>query len=127
MPMTATRTQNILRRYAIALVLSLAAAGVQASMGWVLGETRLLFAVPAVVVAAWFGGIGPGVLAAIVPFAVHAWLVGPWRVINATRPADVGGVGLFVFTTLLICLTMRQLRRHSRDERRQRVDVERRL
>src|SRR5262249_28444630 len=116
--MTAARAHNIIRRYAMALGLGATAAVVQARLGSLVGETSLFVVLPAVVGAAWFGGVGPGALAAIVPFVGRAWTLGPSQVIDVSRPDYVVALGLVAFTTLLICITMRRLRGYTRDERR---------
>src|SRR5262249_52151991 len=122
---TETRARNTVVRYVVALLLSALAAVGQTRVGSLLGETTPFLALPAVVGAAWFGGFGPGVLAAIVSAAIAGWLIAP--ALNTRGQADAVSGVLFVLTALLICVAMRQLRRCARDERRRRMETERLL
>jgi signal transduction histidine kinase/ActR/RegA family two-component response regulator len=119
-----TRVRNIIRRYAVALLLTGATAAAQLRVGALPGDMAPFLAVPAVVGAVWFGGVGPGALATIITLAMMAGIAGPRQMIDTGRSGDVMSVGLFVLTALLICVTMRQLRRYAREERRRRMDLE---
>src|SRR5262245_53742878 len=121
-----TRERTFGVRYASALLLSGATAVMQFRVGTLLGDTTPFLGLPAVVGAAWFGGVGPAALATIVVLAT-ASLVGPRQMIGASRSGDVMSLGLFVLTAVLICLAMRQLRRYAREERVHRIDLERLL
>jgi signal transduction histidine kinase len=120
----ATRALNLLRRYLFALLLSVAAALAQIYLWPFLTKGTPFVALPAVVAATWFGGVGPGLLATIAPFVIAGWYLGPQRVGYASGSVDVVGVGIFLLTALLICLTMRQLRHYARDQRRRRLESE---
>jgi signal transduction histidine kinase/ActR/RegA family two-component response regulator len=126
MSISGTRA-NLVRRYLFTLLLSMAAGFAQSRLWPFLTESIPFVALPAVVAAAWFGGIGPGQLATFVPLAIAAWLIGPRRVIETMGPAGAVSVGVFVLTAVLICLTTRQLRRYARDQRGRRLESDRLL
>ena len=81
-----------------------------------------------VVVAAWFGGFGPGLLATMGGTLAGAYVL--------SRPADrlqtdnwSNAASLFLFTLvgLLICLAVRHLRQQALTERDARVEIDRQL
>src|SRR5262249_47613013 len=112
-----TRVRNIARRYVAALLWSGATAVAQLRAGALLGNLTPFLALPAVVGASWFGGVGPGVLATFATLAMMAWAVGPRQPIDISRTGDLVSLGLFVLAAVLICVTMRQLREYAREER----------
>src|SRR6184192_732839 len=78
-------------RYAVAAALLLRCA-----LWSFLGpELPFLFLWPAVMVAAWYGGLGPGLLAtALATLAEDFFLIRPGAIWNG-RPAELAGIALF--------------------------------
>ena len=115
--------------YAVAVIACVTAAAAQYFLRPLFGERFPLAAMPAVVVvAAWFGGFGPGLLATLGGTVAGAYVL--------SRPADrlqidnwSNAASLFLFTLvgLLISLAVRQLRRQALTERAARVETDRQL
>ena len=69
---------RVLARYAVGVAVAVAAVALAVAFRDVLGSSRFLLLYPAVALAAWFGGFGPGLLAAtIAALGVDLWLIGP--------------------------------------------------
>src|SRR4051794_7524393 len=61
------------------------------------GELAFLFLWPVVIFCAWWGGMGPGLLApALSALSAALSLLGPPPSLAITRPADLVGVAVFV-------------------------------
>ena len=70
-------------RYAVGVAVAVAAVALAVALREVLGSPRFLLLYPAVVLAAWFGGFGPGlVAAAIAALGVNVWLTRPYGVLT---------------------------------------------
>src|SRR2546423_2036886 len=101
-----------LPRYAVGL----AAVAVALLLRWLLWpflgpELPFLFLWPAVMAAAWYGGLGPGLLAtALATLAEDFFLIRPGGIGNG-RPAEVAGVALFGLLGSLLSVLIDRLRR----------------
>src|SRR5579884_869079 len=111
--MPAART--VACRYAVALAAVGVALLLRCLMWPLLGpEVPFLFLWPAVVVAAWHGGLGPGLLVTVVSaLAEDYFLIQPGALWNGT-PAEVFGIGLFGLLGSLLSLLIDRLRRARR-------------
>jgi PAS domain S-box-containing protein len=101
-------------RYSVAVLAVLTATGVRLALNPefspVLGVEATLspFAL-AVIVAAWFGGCGPGLMA--IALSVLSWLaVEPRYAFALVRPRDIWGLSLFMVTGVLIAVLIGTLR-----------------
>jgi PAS domain S-box-containing protein len=103
----------LLLRYGIALPLVALAALVHWAL---LGITPpFLLLVPAVVAVAWYGGLGPGVLATALGTLVAAYFfLEPRLAFRIDDPSDVLSLALFGSVGLLISLFSERLRQHER-------------
>src|SRR5687768_9215687 len=99
-----------LTRYGVAMAAAVAAVAVRYALWDVVGpEPTFLIAYPAVVVAAWTGGMGPGMLATALCMLAAGWLMrhtwgGEWTLAVGLRFA------LFAFSGMLISMLCGSLR-----------------
>jgi PAS domain S-box-containing protein len=96
-------TSSLAARYVIALV----AFGAAALLRYVLGDSLgarvpYLQFVPAVMVAAWYGGFGPGVLCTAVSALDSMYFLLPPSGLAVGDPADVLALGLFIAIGVVI-------------------------
>src|SRR5437762_2242104 len=112
-------------RRAVPYVLAIgacAASGVaQRSLQLALGGRPLSLLPIAIVLAAWFGGVGPGLFATAVAAVTAAVLL------PAVHAADLPGLALLALVGVLVSLAMRALHRSLTEERRGRSEAERAL
>jgi K+-sensing histidine kinase KdpD/ActR/RegA family two-component response regulator len=120
-PGDAVRNRSIPSRYAVA---ALACALAFAIGAW-LGQRFTLAALPAaVVVAAWYGGFGPGLAATLGGgFAAAYAFLGP-RYARGDEPASAVSLLLFTLVGLLISLAVRHFRLQAQAEQRARAAAE---
>jgi signal transduction histidine kinase/CheY-like chemotaxis protein len=107
-----TATPGVISRYAFALVMVLAATAVRLAFSAVLGaqEPHGSFTL-AVILAAWFGGRGPGLAAtALSALSVDWFFLGAPQALTIPRSEEILGLTLFVVTTTLIALLVGGLR-----------------
>src|SRR5713101_8865056 len=103
-------------RYAIAVLCAAAAIAVRAGLT-PLWEHRFpyLTAYPAIMAAACFGGVGPGVLTTVLCAAVAAYFwIPPTRTLLISAPSDLVALGVFVFIGVAISLLNEAIRRRER-------------
>ncbi len=98
--------------YLIAVLLSLASLGIRLALGDRLIGFPFLTFYPAVLVAAFVGGRGPGLVAAALSGAL-AWyyLVEPVNVFGFSTIGDYLAVGLYVFVTVSLVLLVHGMNR----------------
>lgn len=91
-------------RYGVALLAVLLALAVRLLLQPILGEAAPLLAfVPAVLLAAWYGGQGPGLLATAVGGLAGTWFFHPAnRGLGVLTLADTIHVGIFAFTGVTV-------------------------
>ena len=117
-------------RYGVALLaVSVAFVVRYAIYGDLQNRIVFTFFVPAALVAAWYGGLGPGVLATVIGLMLGDFFFLPPRL--ALWPLDVAGIrGVIVYTvTTTVCVVLcenlhRYIRRleHALDEARHHHD-----
>lgn len=107
-----TTNPNAIWRYGFAIVVVLAATGVRLAFNPVLGvEAPHMPFNLAVIIAAWFGGSGPGLMAAALSaFSVDWFFVEPLHSPFITSREGVWGLALYVITVSLIALLVGSLR-----------------
>jgi PAS domain S-box-containing protein len=90
-------------RYGLAIVTSLLALVVRFWMHpWLEGSSPFWFFAPAVMISAWFGGRGPGIVATMLgAFLGNYFLLEPFQTFSLTR-MDIGKVGQFFAVGILI-------------------------
>jgi PAS domain S-box-containing protein len=96
--------------YALPVVLVLAAALVRPLVGNHLGgDPALVLGLPVVVLSAWVGGFGPGLLAVMLHMGLRAWM----QVRSGALPADDNllRVAIVFPSALLVCVAFEQARR----------------
>src|SRR6185436_13655587 len=111
------------------VIACLTAAAVEYFLHPLHGERFPLAALPAVVViAAWLGGFGPGLLATLGGTLAGLYVFSlPTSRLEREDWANAASLFLFALVGLLSGLAVRHLRRRARTERDARVDTERRL
>jgi signal transduction histidine kinase/CheY-like chemotaxis protein len=123
------RDRSAAVRYVVAILASLMAGGVQYFLQPYLGDRFSLAAFPAaVVIAAWFGGLGPGLLATVLASVTVVYLLfRPISHIRISDPTSAGALFLFTLAGLLVSAAVRHLRRQAHSERDARTETERQL
>jgi K+-sensing histidine kinase KdpD len=120
----ATNTHRpAVQRYAVALGLAFASVFLQQQLQPVFGDAlpfQILY--PAVMVSAWFGGWGPGLLTTVITglAGVH-FVQAPYAHLAVDRPAGLARVLAFVATgsvISLLCEALHSARRHEEAARR---------
>ena len=116
-------------RYAVAIIAVAAASALQYSLQPLAGERFPLATFPiAVVVAAWFGGFGPALLATVGGSLAATYLfLPPVNTLRIVGRGDVASLIVFAIVGLLIALAVRHFRQRAQLEREARVEAERRL
>ena len=124
-----TRDHSVAAGYAVAVVACLTAGAVEYFLHPLHGERFPLAALPAVVVvAAWLGGFGPGLLATLGGTLAGLYVFSlPSARFEMEDWANAASLFLFTLVGLLISLAVRHLRRQALAERDARVDTERQL
>jgi two-component system, OmpR family, sensor histidine kinase KdpD len=88
---------RVARRYGIAVGVTLVAAGIRLALDpWLSGNTPLLFFLPAVMLAAWWAGVGPAILAIALSVVCSLLLFIEPHGVGGESWADILSVGLFV-------------------------------
>ena len=116
-------------RYLVAVLVCLAAAVFQYALQPILGGRFPLAAFsPAVIVAAWYGNFGPGVVATIVSaLLADFFFLAPAGSLAIGGRDDIIGLLLFLLGGFLVSTTVRDLRLGLYEEHGIRIDTERRL
>jgi len=101
------------QRYAVALLVTAVALGLRALLTPLWGDALPYFTLyPAVLVAAWYGGLGPGVVATMASTltATVLWVHPRWTADPHDVASIVGVVG-FVVLNAAVCVLVARLRR----------------
>jgi len=108
--MTFRRTTGAARAYVVAVLLIAACLLVRWTLRtWFGGNVPYLQFFPAIMVAAWYGGLGPGILATALSTLAAMYLFLPPAGIAVTGIPDVLSLGLFVAIGVGISLLSHQL------------------
>jgi PAS domain-containing protein len=92
-------------RYAFAIAATLLALAVTAPLAPYLERVIFVLFWPAVIASAWFGGIGPAVLASVLSvFAADYFLIGAPGEITPTSPEDLIPLAAFLFASSAVSL-----------------------
>ncbi|HLZ48583.1 MAG TPA: DUF4118 domain-containing protein [Candidatus Limnocylindria bacterium] len=104
------------RRYAIAVIAVLVTMGVKVALSGVSAEHPFVLLAAPVALAAWYGGLGPGVLSTVLAVIGSLYFFLP-PVGTGTEPADLVGVGGLIFEgALVVALTVGLRSARSRAE-----------
>jgi K+-sensing histidine kinase KdpD len=115
-------------RYLVAVLVCLLAAVFQYALQPILGGRFPLAAfTPAVIVAAWYGNFGPGVLATILSAVLADFFFLAPPGLGIAGREDLIGLLLFLLGGILVATTVRDLRLGLYEEHGIRIDTERRL
>ena len=121
------QTRHPLLRYGVVPVAVAAAMLLRWPLWDVLGgELAFLFLWPVVMFCAWWGGLGPGLLAtSLSALAAAFFLIQPRLSLAVARPADLVGMAVFVSMSVLISFLNEKLHRGKRLAERQAEEVAR--
>ena len=98
-------------RYGVAVAVTLAAIGISLLFQDYIQRTVFIFFFGAVAVAAWYGGLGPGLVATVLGVVlVDYFLIPPLRRVSLGDPADLAPLAAFSAFALLISSLTNQLR-----------------
>src|SRR6185295_9604753 len=124
-----SRDRSVAAGYAVAVLACATAGAVEYFLQPRYGARFPLAALPAVVViAAWLGGFGPGLLATLGGTLAGLYVFSlPTSRLQREDWANAASLFLFTLVGLLISLAVRHLRRQALTERDARVDTERQL
>ena len=79
------------------------------------GNTPFVLFVAAVIVSAWYGGLGPGLLATVIAVLTSSYfLISPLYTLNMTDPNDILHLGLFILVAVLTSSLHQRLRSAQR-------------
>lgn len=116
-----SRWGDAVARYGIALLSVVIGVGIRLPLASTLGSAvPYITLFPAVMFAAWFGGLGPGLLASLLSLAAAEFFVIPplYRLIPATS-ADLAGALIFLSVSIFVSVLNEALRRaRARSDRR---------
>jgi PAS domain S-box-containing protein len=106
------KATSSLLRYGVALLAVLAATLIRLTLHPVFGSTGpFVFFIIAVIVAAWFGGRGPGLLATLLgAFTGAFFFLEPAYSFSVAKTADRGNLGLYVLISVVVSLFIGALR-----------------
>jgi signal transduction histidine kinase/PAS domain-containing protein len=97
--------RRVLTRYAVAVLATLVSLAATLPLAPFLQRVVFVLFWPAVIGAAWFGGIGPAVLAsALSVLFVDYYLMGPPGSLSVGSPDDLIPFGLFLFASTAVAL-----------------------
>jgi len=99
------RERGIAVRYAVAIGVTLLALAVAFPIAAYLRRVTFVLFWPAVIFAAWFGGVGPAVLASVVSVLLADYfLIGPPSQLSVTSPEDLIPLVAFLFASTGVAL-----------------------
>ena len=105
-------TLPIWRRYVFAVLVVALFVVIRSTIFRMLGS-QFMFAAfyPAVMLSAWYGGIGPGLLSAILGAAIAPHLGAPPRTFHWLNEKELIGLTLFMFNGTMMCVVIESLHR----------------
>ena len=113
-------------RFGVAALLAIAAGLLRASLTpFFHDRNELLLFYPALIVAAWLGGLWPGIVATLTSAAMDAYFfLEPVGTLRLTHHSDKFALAVFVATGIVISVLSENLRRNALREQRARGDAE---
>jgi signal transduction histidine kinase/ActR/RegA family two-component response regulator len=122
------RPGSLPRGYSAAVIATAVAIAIQYFLHPYIGNRLAFEAFPAaVVVSAWLGGFGPGLLTTFAGSLVAAYVLRPFHGLQIADPATALSLLLFTLAGLLVSLAIHHLRRQVHAERDLRAKTERRF
>ncbi|MBD2260545.1 PAS domain S-box protein [Pseudanabaena sp. FACHB-2040] len=119
-----TRKTRLLS-YAVAVFSVALAVGISLSLGPLIRPTPTSLFFVAVMVSAWWGGLGPGLVATVLStLAIHYGFIAPYHSLNTPEVGSIIRLGVFVMAALLISGLNESCRNAMRREQRLRADSE---
>lgn len=114
-------SRSVLSRYGLAVILSLTVVAMRGALQPMLGEIMPLQLLTfAVLVSAWWGGLGPGLVATgLCTLAGHFFFIAPRGAITWPSSEDALHLGIFAVTGLAISAIAETLHRTARREQAQ--------
>lgn len=110
-------SSQLATKYAVALVVSSLALYLTIVSPLVTGASFMLL-LAAIILSSWYGGVGPGILAALITASGgYYWILPPRGTLYVKGPDDALRFGAFLFTALLI-LGITAQREHARQSLR---------
>jgi PAS domain S-box-containing protein len=111
---TLTAKRGFLARYGVAVACVVLGWAAREALSPVLGQTALPFTLffPAVTLAAWYGGLVPGLVSILLSAIVSEWFfVDPVHSWAVRTPADVIGLGTFIASALVVVAALEVMHR----------------
>ncbi|MBD0267501.1 MAG: PAS domain S-box protein [Cyanobacteria bacterium Co-bin8] len=119
-----TRKTRLLS-YVVAVFSVALAVGISLSLGPLIRPTPTSLFFVAVMVSAWWGGLGPGLVATVLStLAIHYGFIAPYHSLNTPEVGSIIRLGVFVMAALLISGLNESCRNAMRREQRLRADSE---
>jgi signal transduction histidine kinase len=117
---------SAVRRYGVAIVLSVVALGLTSALEPYIESTRFIVFFAALAVSAWYGGLGPGLLTSLFAVAaVNFYLLPPDHGFRSNDPVGLVPLAAFAFVATLISSLSQSLRMaRARAEESARVNAE---
>jgi signal transduction histidine kinase len=109
------RVWTIARPYALAVLVTVGALGATAALKEVWSAPTFLLFIPAISLAAWYGGVGPSLLAtALSLLFIRQYFLGSFRAVVSGQVDAPLEIAVFLIVTLTITAGMEALRRARR-------------
>jgi signal transduction histidine kinase/ActR/RegA family two-component response regulator len=115
-------SNQVVRRYLVAALLGVIAGAAVARLQPLFGAATPFLSLPVVMGVAWSCGLGPGLIATVLPLAIAVWMGA-----MATGGPATPSLWLFVTIAVLFCVALRQVRKYGDDEHDIRVAAQRLL
>jgi hypothetical protein len=95
-------------RYGSSILAAMIASGLSALLVYNGLRLHSSFMLTAVVVTAWFGGMGPGLLTLVLSLPAEVWLRDPVNSWMINSPQGWAGIVVFILNSLIICALFRK-------------------
>jgi signal transduction histidine kinase len=124
--LSTARSPSTARRYGVALALSALALGLTLALEPYIQSTRFVVFFAALGLSAWYGGLGPGLVTAVVAVvAVDYFIIPPTDTLRPQDARDLVPLAAFTFVAILISSLSQSLRvARAQAEERARANAE---